>query len=280
MTRREAVQFAEKQLLQAGIAEARLDARYLFCHVTGLSQTQLMLDGEELLSEDMCRHYEELVEKRAEHIPLQHLTGEQEFMGMSFEVTPDVLVPRQDTECLVEEVLKYSEGKRVLDLCTGSGCIAVSIAKLGKPQVVHASDLSKAALAVAERNAGKLRAEIRFFEGDLYEAISEKYDIIVSNPPYIATAELAGLMQEVRLHEPVMALDGAEDGLLFYRRIIEAAHDYLMPDGMLFFEIGCNQAGAVSTLLLQNGFESVQVRKDYAGLDRVVSARWVKAIPL
>lgn len=271
MTRKEAVRRAEQKLADAGIADAEIDARYLFFHVTGLNRMELLLYGEEEVPEEICKTYDALTAKRAEHIPLQYLTGVQEFMGMEFRVTPDVLIPRQDTECLVEEVLKYSEEKRLLDVCTGSGCIAVSLAKLSKLSYAAACDLSPEALKVARSNAAGLGAEIEFFEGDLLEAVSGTYDIIVSNPPYIRSNVIEKLMPEVRCHEPRMALDGAADGLEFYRRITADAGHYLAAEGMLFFEIGSDQAEAVAELMRRNGFSKIKVRKDYAGLDRVVS---------
>ena len=270
MRRAEAVREAERMLREAGITEAALDAKYLFFHVTGLNQMELLLYGQEELEEVQYSRYQQLLVRRAAHEPLQYLTGEQEFMGLTFRVNPAVLIPRQDTECLVEEVMKYASGKRILDVCTGSGCIAVSLAKLAKPEQVTACDLSEAALAVARENAKLLEAEIAFKQGDLFEPIEEIYDIIVSNPPYICTAEVRRLMPEVREHEPWMALDGAEDGLTFYRRITAEARRYLKPQGMLFFEIGCEQAEAVHGLMQKQGFGNIVVKKDYAGLDRVV----------
>ncbi|MDE7300163.1 MAG: peptide chain release factor N(5)-glutamine methyltransferase, partial [Lachnospiraceae bacterium] len=206
-----------------------------------------------------------------EHIPLQYLTGSQEFMGMEFQVTRDVLIPRQDTERLVEEVLRCCSGKRVLDVCTGSGCIIISLAKLAKLKEAAGCDLSEKALAVAGANAGKLGAQVRFFQSDMFSCVDGRYDIIVSNPPYIRSEDIDGLMPEVRCHEPRMALDGGEDGLSFYRLIAGQAGQFLVPDGRLYLEIGCDQAEAVSELLRQRGFRELMVVKDYAGLDRVVT---------
>lgn len=270
MTRKEAVYGAEQKLAAAGIADAKLDARYLFYHVTGLNQMELLLYGEKEVLEAEQRAYDELVSQRAGHMPLQYLTGVQEFMGLEFQVNSNVLIPRQDTECLVEEVLKYSTGKRVLDVCTGSGCIIISLAKLGSLSGAFACDLSEKALEVARSNADQLDARIEFFQGDLFAPISGTYDIIVSNPPYICSDALEGLMPEVRCYEPRMALDGMADGLAFYRGITAEAGSYLAEDGMLFFEIGFDQAEPVAALMRQNGFDKIQIRKDYAGLDRVV----------
>ena len=273
MNRAEAVRQATKRLADAGIAEAALDAKYLFYHVTGLTQMDLLLYGSEELTKTQFDVYCELLERRAAHEPLQYLTGEQEFMGLCFRVSPAVLIPRQDTECLVEEVMKYARGKRLLDLCTGSGCIAVSLAKLAEPLSVTATDLSVAALEIAKENAKSLEASVRFLQGDLYEAVADRFDIIVSNPPYICSEEVTRLMPEVREHEPHMALDGDADGLRFYRRIIAEAPEHLTPKGMLFFEIGCEQAEAVGGLMREQGFCDIVVKQDYAGLDRVVYGR-------
>lgn len=275
MTRREALRAATETLTKAGIEQAQLDAALMLFHVTGLTRQELLFDGDLPLAAECEQRYFYLILERAKHIPLQYLTGEQEFMGLTFQVSPAVLIPRQDTECLVEEVLRVCAGKRVLDLCTGSGCIAISVAKLGAPAYVQATDLSEGALAVAKENALELHADVEFYRGNLYEAVRGRFDIIVSNPPYIASAEIESLMPEVRVHEPRMALDGKEDGLSFYRRIITGAGEYLVPGGRIFFEIGFDQAMAVSELLHENGFQDIHVKKDYAGLDRVVFADWI-----
>ncbi len=270
MNRAEAVRKAAERLTVAGIAEASLDAKYLFYHVTGLSQMDLLLYGSEAMEQTQEKAYMALVNRRAEHEPLQYLTGEQEFMGLSFKVSPAVLIPRQDTECLVEEVMKYAAGRKLLDVCTGSGCIAISLAKLAQAAAVTASDLSEQALAIAQQNVTALEADVTLLQGDLFAPVEGRFDIIVSNPPYICSEEVTRLMPEVRDHEPKMALDGDADGLKFYRRITEQAPEYLTPGGMLFFEIGCEQAEAVSALMREHGFGDIRVKKDYAGLDRVV----------
>lgn len=216
-----------------------------------------------------------MILKRGERIPLQHLTGVTEFMGLSFHVNEHVLSPRQDTECLVEEVLKVSEGKSVLDMCTGSGCIAISITKLGSPAAVTAVDISKEALQVARQNAEENEADIHFVESNLFEVFEkseQKFDVIVSNPPYIESEVIETLMPEVRDHEPRIALDGEADGLFFYRKIIQNAGTYLSGGGRIFFEIGYNQKEAVEKLLCEQGFTEIECKKDLAGHDRVVSA--------
>ena len=214
------------------------------------------------------------MKKRATHIPLQHLTGIQEFMDFPFRVNEHVLIPRQDTEILVEDALKYFHpGMRVLDLCTGSGCIAVSLAKLCRGIFVDASDISREALDVAGENRKQLLADVNLIQSDLFEQIHGKYHMILSNPPYIRSEVIGTLQEEVRVHEPYQALDGKEDGLYFYREIIGRCRDYLLPEGRILFEIGCDQGEQVSGLLKEQGFLDVEVKQDLAGLDRVVSGR-------
>ena len=296
MTYAQAVKEAETFLADHGIADASVDAWLLFSYVTGISRAMFLAERMRQMPEKQYRHYRELLEKRASHIPLQHLTGEQEFMGFPFVVNQHVLVPRQDTETLVETALSYVKpGMRVLDLCTGSGCIAISLAKLCGGLQVDAADISREALTVAMGNAARLEADVTFWQGDLFAcrqmcadawrkekqgiACAEAetnlspatYDCIVSNPPYIRTDVIGTLSEEVRLHEPYQALDGKSDGLYFYRRIITEACGYLKPGGHIFFEIGYDQGEAVKNLLLEEGYTDVKVLQDLAGLDRVVT---------
>lgn len=270
LTLKEALAKAVDKLQQMEVPDADIDAWYLLSYVTGLDRAAFFLHGEEPMAEPDMIRYRNLVTKRGERIPLQHLTGEQEFMGLDFHVNEHVLIPRQDTECLVERVLPYVDGKRVLDVCTGSGCIAIAIAKLGKPFIVHGVDISEEALAVARQNATELNASVELFAGDLMTKIDGQYDVIVSNPPYIPPSVIEGLMPEVRLHEPMLALDGGQDGLEFYRRIAEQAVTRLAPNGRLFLEIGCEQAAAVAEILQKQGYREVQVFQDLAGKDRIV----------
>ena len=234
------------------------------------------MHGEQPVAPEAEEKYLNWIRQRAEHIPLQQLTGEQDFMGLTFSVNEHVLIPRQDTEILVEEVLKeLHDGMRVLDMCTGSGCILLSLLHYSNDCEGLGVDLSAEALEVAGRNVLKVltpeKAEhAHFLQSDLFEKVEGKFEIIVSNPPYIASAEVEKLMPEVRDHEPRMALDGTEDGLHFYRRIIEEAGKHLVSSGMLFLEIGYDQGQAVSELMRTEGYCEVQVVQDYAGLDRVV----------
>lgn len=282
MTYRECYEQGCRTLQAAGIEEAALDARLLLEAVCGTDRNDLLVHGEQPVAPEAEEKYLNWIRQRAEHIPLQQLTGEQGFMGLTFAVNEHVLIPRQDTEILVEEVLKeLHDGMRVLDMCTGSGCILLSLLHYSNDCEGLGVDLSAEALEVAGRNVLKVlppeKAEhAHFLQSDLFEKVEGKFEIIVSNPPYIASAEVEKLMPEVRDHEPRMALDGTEDGLCFYRRIIEEAGKHLMSSGMLFFEIGYDQGQAVSELMRTGGYREVQVVQDYAGLDRVVLGTYVE----
>lgn len=268
-----ALKEAEAYLAGCGIADASVDAWLLFEYVTGISRAMFLAERNRKMEDGDKKKYQALLQKRGSHIPLQHLTGEQEFMGFSFLVNGDVLIPRQDTETLVEEALKrIRPGMKVLDLCTGSGCIAVSLAKLGGLHV-EAADISSAALAVAQENAKRLDADVAFIQSDLFAQIAGGYDMVVSNPPYIRTSVIGELSEEVRLHEPYQALDGKEDGLYFYREIVSGCRSCLNEGGHLLFEIGYDQGEAVVQLLEAAGYEEIRVAKDLAGLDRVVTCR-------
>lgn len=268
-----------KKLADAGIEEAALDAWYLLEYVTGISKARYFAEPDREVSEEDVDRYESCVDRRASHVPLQHITGEQEFMGYPFYVNEHVLIPRQDTEILVEEALKKMRPKMaILDMCTGSGCILLSILKMAKERYYMmdltgtGADISLDALQVAEKNRERLEVAADFVQSDLFANIPEEkvFDVIVSNPPYIETAVIETLQEEVRLHDPYIALDGKKDGLHFYRRIIAEAEKYLKRPGYLLFEIGCDQAEAVSRLMGNAGYEQITVKKDLAGLDRVV----------
>lgn len=284
MTYKDIYIVGKEGLEAAGIEEAALDARLLLEYVCKTDRNELLAHGDRPVTQEQERQYRELLKRRESRVPLQHLTGEQEFMGLRFLVNEHVLIPRQDTEILVEEVLKkLHDGMSILDLCTGSGCILISLLRYTNNCQGLGVDISPEALSVAGENAERLVpdslvseengdcAKLRLLESDLYERVEGKFDIIVSNPPYIPTKVIETLMPEVREHEPRLALDGSEDGLLFYRRIIEGSRAHLKGGGMLLFEIGFDQGEAVSELMESAGFIEVQVTKDYAGLDRVVS---------
>ncbi len=269
MTYQEVLRRGE-DILTGHVPEAKLNAWYLFSHCFRMEKSQFFLRGQENAPAAEQRRYRKVLEERMRHIPLEYITHETEFMGLPFYVDENVLIPRQDTECLVEYVLNFSEGGDVLDLCTGSGCIGVSLAVLGKFSNVALSDISERALAVAERNAGMNGADVRLIHSDLFREIEGMFDWIVSNPPYIPTGDMEGLMPEVRDHEPVLALDGSADGLQFYREIIREAGRFLRDGGRLCLEIGYDQGRPVRALM-ETEFDQVEIRKDLAGLDRIVT---------
>lgn len=283
MKLRELLTQAENRLNEAGVTEYKTDAWLLFLFVSQKNRTWYLMhmndETDEFFSNVQIAAYDEMIKKRCTHMPLQHITGHQEFMGLDFLVNEYVLIPRQDTEVLVEEALKiykdHTEMSQVLDLCTGSGCIAISMKKLANhPIAVTAVDLSEKALETAKTNAEKNSCEVTFVLSDLFQNLERKqYDMILSNPPYICSDVIPTLMEEVKDYEPHMALDGEKDGLHFYREITKQAKDYLLPGGYLLYEIGCEQADDVENILYQHEFIKVRTKKDFAGLNRVVIAQ-------
>ena len=303
----EAFLMGMQKLKEAEIGEAQLDARLLLEEVCGTDHNTLLCHGDREVSETEEEQYRKALEQRAVHVPLQHLLGYQDFMGLRFQVNEHVLIPRQDTETLVEEALKkIRPGMQILDMCTGSGCILISILKEMPKACGTGVDLSDEALKVAVRNARTLEVaeHAEFVQSNLFSEMqnivygteymkrtavkdtvkmtecensnrnySRAYDMIISNPPYIPTAEIEDLMDEVKLHDPRMALDGMEDGLYFYRAITKQAQDHLVPGGWLLYEIGCSQGEDVAALLRKYKFEDIEIRQDLAGLDRVVLGR-------
>lgn len=283
MTFREALNWGKEKLQHAGIPEYDLDAWLLLEHVSGLSRAMYFVRDREEMEESCQEQYEEAIRKRESRVPLQHITGVQEFMGYEFHVNEHVLIPRQDTEILVEEADRAADdtgAKRILDVCTGSGCILLSLLKMNENRTGTGSDLSEPALKIAEENRRLLEIpeeRAAFVQSDLFERIEGTYDMIVSNPPYIRTEEIRKLQEEVRLHDPYGALDGKEDGLYFYRRIISEAGGYFEHQGTLLFEIGYDQAEDVKRLMEEAGYSQIYVKKDLAGLDRVVGGVYNKA---
>ncbi len=271
MNRKEAYELGIKTLTEVGIEEAKSDTLLLLDAICHVSRNDILVHGEIELEAEMVEAFKVALKKRCTRIPVQHITGVQNFMGLDFEVNEHVLIPRFDTEILVEEVMKeLHDGFSILDMCTGSGCILLSLLKYSNNCGGVGVDISENALAVAKENQKRLGLEASFVQSDLFEQITEKYDIIVSNPPYIRSDVIPTLMEEVRLYEPILALDGTEDGLFFYRKIVEESPAYLNGGGSLFFEIGYDQGDAVKNLMEEKGFKNVKVVKDYAGLDRVV----------
>lgn len=312
--------YGKKILKNAGIVEADLDAWYLFEQIFGISRAQYFmcareniagstaqkmtaqeqtgnslesknaLDCVELWLKEKLSAYENTLEKRASRIPLQQILGQQEFMGLTFFVNEHVLIPRQDTETLVELVLNEQKDKNVsiLDMCTGSGCIAVSLKKLGGYACVEGADISEEALKVAKRNSEEIlensdvnssRTGVIFRRSDMFSAFpeTERFNVIVSNPPYIPSAVIEELEPEVRDHEPRGALDGTADGLYFYRILAEECAKHLTPGGHVYFEIGYDQGAAVKELLDIHGFKDTRVIQDLTGKDRVVCGTWQTA---
>ena len=263
-------------LTAAGIEEreAVLDARFLLEHVCGTALHTLLFE-ETTISDEAADCYRELIERRSGRVPLSYITGTRDFMGLTFEVSRDVLIPEQDTENLVEEIMRQlCGGEKILDLCTGSGCILLSLLHYSNGTTGTGTDISEKALEVAGRNADRLglSERVRWRQGDLFEAVvgDERYDIIVSNPPYIRSEVIPHLSPEVSVHEPHLALDGGEDGLKFYKKIIPEAAGHLVTGGMLFVEIGFDQAEAVSALMRDAGYYEVRTIRDYGGNDRIV----------
>ncbi len=301
MTLREAYEYGREQLQLAGIDDADLDAWYLLEFVTGISRAMYYVKMQEEISDEQEMEYCTYIERRATHIPLQHITGVQEFMGLEFLVNEHVLVPRQDTEVLVESVLDVLEPEmKILDMCTGSGCILISLLKCSEMRYSHklrnqltsvqegcetpktcekhiwgvGVDISEEALKVAKANCKKIGVKAQLVQSDLFDQVDGQYDVIVSNPPYICTAVIEELKEEVKFHDPFIALDGKEDGLYFYRNIVEKSPEYLNDGGKLYFEIGHDQGEDVKNLMEQAGFTGVTVKKDLAGLDRVVFGKY------
>jgi release factor glutamine methyltransferase len=280
VTVEQALETARSKLAAAGVTDSRLDAEHLLRHVRGWDAAALILGMREELSDTDQAAFERLVDARAARVPLQHLTGEQAFWRHVFRVTPDVLVPRPETELVVEAALEAVRGvtaPRVVDVGTGSGCIALSLAAERSDAVVHAVDLSPPALAVARENAERLGLadRVRFHEGDLFAPVADEppFDVIASNPPYVGADELASLAPEVRDHEPRMALTPAGDRASIYRRLAAAAADRLAPGGVLIVEIGQGMEAEVARVFTDAGLEVVRVLPDLQGIPRTVVAR-------
>lgn len=290
---RQVYEWGVKKLRLADIAEAELDARLLLEYVCGTDRNTLLAHGDREVTAEEYDSYVNQISKRENHLPLQHITGRQEFMGLEFLVNEQVLIPRQDTEILVEEALLHlHDGMRILDMCTGSGCILLSLLYYSNGCTGLGIDISKEALQVAGQNLDRLRQTKEemnafFVQSDLFELFQEdrqpegssvaaypkQFEMIVSNPPYIKRDVIGTLMPEVREHEPLLALDGKEDGLFFYRKIIGQAGNYLAGGGVLLLEIGYDQGEAVKEMMEAAGYAEVEVVKDFAGLDRVVHGR-------
>ena len=273
-TLRQLLSWGSETLEKAEVPDSGQDAWMLMEEVFGIEKSYYFLHGTDKIDPDVQKRYEEMIRDRAKRIPVQYLTGKAWFMGYEFLVNSSVLIPRFDTEVLVEETIKHiMPGCRLLDVCTGSGCILISLLHEKKTCQGIGVDVAATSIALARENAVHNQVEAEWLVSDLFTEVKGEFDVIVSNPPYIATRDLEELMPEVICHEPKRALDGHEDGLYFYRKIIEQAPLYLKPGGRLLFEIGYDQGESVPDLLAQAGFCDIAVIKDYAGNDRVVRAR-------
>ena len=272
----ELLKYGRDVLSAAGVPDAEADAWQLLSDAVGLDRAGLFLYGTEPAAPEAEERYREMIAARAVRIPLQHITGKAYFMGLEFHSDARTLVPRPDTETLVEAVLaEKPSGGSLLDLCTGSGCIAVSLAKLGQFSAVTASDISEDALIAARENAALNDCkDIRCVKSDLFDAFDgETFDVITVNPPYIRDAVIGTLMPEVRDHDPYIALSGGEDGLVFYRRLAADSGAHLNPGGRIFMEIGHDQAEAVESLFVAAGFAEIRMMKDLGGNPRVICCR-------
>ena len=292
---KEMLTMGEKQLMDSDIADATRDCKILYCYMMDIPFSKIILEYQKVLQDRLCDKYFELIDRRSKGEPVQYIMGCQEFMGLEFIVNENVLIPRQDTETLVEDALEIintgtlrgedMDVKRkewdILDLCTGSGAIGVSLARIANKVNVTCSDISEGAIKVAKENAQKhgLAKSMKFEQGDLFKPFNkhfrkQKFDMIISNPPYIKSSVIPTLQKEVCEHEPLSALDGGESGLDFYERIVSGVGSHLKKGGVLLMEIGNDQGEAVSGLLSRNGeFTSIRVLKDLAQRDRIVFAK-------
>lgn len=287
MTVKEVREKIQKRLQKAEIEDFEYEVWMLLEWKLGIGRAEYFMDPDREIPDKAWMSLNEVLRERERRVPLQYLMGSCEFMGYTFEVDERVLIPRQDTECLVElavkkirQTLREQASCQVLDICTGSGCIGISVKLLCPEAEVTLSDVSEGALDVAKKNAWNLGASVRTIESDLFENIQGSYDYILSNPPYIPSRVIEGLMPEVREFEPRIALDGTEDGLYFYRAIAEDAVGYLRPGGWLIFEIGQEQGEDLLSILREQGFENTEIKKDLAGLDRIAVGRWPENVEL
>jgi release factor glutamine methyltransferase len=279
VTVREALMIGRKTLTEAGTANPALDSELILGHVLAKDRLKLLTDDQENLTQQQVECYDNLLALRCQSVPIAYIIGRKEFYGLNFYIKPGVLIPRPETEFVVEETLNVVRSIKnpvIADLCFGSGAISVAIAVNNSGAKVYASDISDIACEVAKTNIKAHRVEDRvlLFSGDLWTPFETRkirdFDVVVSNPPYIPTGELCTLPKDIK-NEPQIALNGGTDGLEFYRRIVSKAPEFLKPGGRVIFEIGWNQAGDVEIILKKTGFRDIKVIKDYAGFDRVIS---------
>jgi len=287
MTLTETLNSAAIILSTAGITNARLDAEVLLAHIIRKDRVWLITHRDDVLGDNPQQDFDDAIRRRIRREPLQHIIGSQEFWGLEFKVTPDVLIPRPETEFIIEAALaivhKRNQQVRIIDLCTGSGCIAVSLAKELTSANVIATDASEKALAVARENARNhgVADRIRYLEGDLFDPLEEldirgQIDFIVSNPPYVRAGDMATLQPEVKDYEPLMALIAGPEGTEIAQRIIKHATEYLKKNGALIMEMGLGQAEALINMVEATGtYAKPEILKDLAGIERVLVARKV-----
>lgn len=281
MKLKDLIKYGEETLRNAGIEGYANDAKLLAMFIFDLDYTGIFMKLYDDISIDDEESYKDVIDIRSTHYPCQYILGSQDFMGYTFRCAEGVLIPRPETEILVETALQLTEGYKeikALDMCCGTGCIGISynlkrIEAGYTNDFVQLADISKEAIELSKENVFNLGAKCDIVRTDLFENIEDSFDIIMSNPPYIPTKDIEGIMEDVREYEPRLALDGMEDGLYFYDNIIKRTDRYLRRDGVLIFEIGYNQYQDIRGLLINKGFTDVSVKKDYAGLDRVVIAR-------
>jgi len=281
----ELIRWSTMYLRERGFNDARLTVELLLAHVLSCRRIDLYLQFEKPLTEEELASFKSLLLRRLRHEPVQYILGEAHFMGFSFTVEPGVLIPRPETEILVEEALKYlsdvpTENPRALDVCTGSGNIAIALAKMSKKKIqVDALDVSREALRIAAKNVEKhaVSEQVQLIHADIMDdevasLLNAPYDLIVSNPPYIPASEITQLEPEIQLYEPLSALNGGEDGMRYISRIVNLTHELLLPQGMLIFEVGHNEADKALTACENEGLLNVHIVKDYSGIERVVIA--------
>lgn len=281
MQLKELIKCGENILKDAGIEGYANDAKLLAMFIFGLDYTGIFMKMNEEVSTEDRESYMDVINVRSTHYPCQYIVGSQDFMGYTFKCAENVLIPRPETEILVETALQLTEGYKdikALDMCCGTGCIGISynLKRLESGHTndfVQLADISRDAIELSKENIFNLGAKCDIVRTDLFEKIEDSFDIIMSNPPYIPTSDIDEIMEDVKEFEPRLALDGMEDGLYFYDNIIRRTDRYLRRDGILVFEIGYNQYQDIRELLINKGFTDVSVKKDYAGLDRVVIAR-------
>lgn len=277
MTIQENLNIAIQKIKQENIVEPMLKARLLLCYVLKVEKEYLIINSNQMLEEQKKEEYTKCIQRLIEGYPLQYITNYQEFMKLDFYVDENVLIPRADTEITVEEVIAYCKNKdkvKILDLCTGSGAIAISLKSYISNCEMTAVDISKQALEIAKKNAENNKVDnVKWILSDLFENVEEKFDVIVSNPPYIKKKVISTLDKEVQ-KEPWLALDGGEDGLDFYRKIIQNASNYLKDDGTIFLEIGYDQKEEVMEIIKQTKqYKKIECKKDLAGNDRMIQAK-------